>query len=788
MKRILFWKAAILATTVVLAYGPVFKAGFIWDDDDYVTHNATLNNLSGLKQIWTVPGATPQYYPVTFTSFWIEHSAWGLNPVGYHVVNVLLHVANAFLVWRLLAGLGISGAWIAALLFGLHPIHVESVAWITERKNTLSAFFYLLAALAYFRSKPLGMAAHGRLNWRWYGLTMALFALALLSKTVTCSLPAALLLVQWWHARRLRSSDVLPLLPLFALGAVAAMITVKMEHHVVLAVGADWDFSFLQRLLIASKALWFYAAKLIAPIGLCFIYPRTLPMPGNLLAWTAPLGLIAVFVLLWRRRSTWGCGTLTAVLFFAGTLFPALGFINIYPMRYTFVADHYAYLATIGPFALVGAFAAQWGTWIRPVFLRNVGLMALSAMLATLTWQHARVFHDPETLWRATIAQNPTAWMAHNNLGLLLYQRKDMEEAVTHYQEAYRIKPDAPEVLTNLGNWQADLGNLAQAEAWHRKALASREDFPTAWYNLGNVLADRGLLSDAETAYRRALQLRPAYPEALSNLAKAYSRRGKREEALALYQRALQIEPHNAVTLNNIAHVLLQLNRFADSLKASDQAVALDAQIAVAHHNRALALQRLGRAAQATEAFAHAEKIDPNSVLLLVDYGTWSMQQKGYAEAVRLFERALESRPDSITLLYALGVAQAAQGQLVKALDLFDSVLKQDENFVPALNSAAWLVATHEGFDDTALLKAEDEANRAVTRSERRDASILSTLAAVHAARGNFTQAVALSDEALTLLRETSGAASRVADMEARRALYAAGKPYREDAASATTR
>jgi hypothetical protein len=266
--------ALALLVLVLLAYTPALDAGFVWDDDDYVTANVTLRSVTGLARIWVEPGAVPQYYPMAFTSLWLDYRLWGMRPFGYHLVNVLLHGLNAVLLWRLLVMLAVPGAWLAAAVFAVHPVHVESVAWVTERKNVLSGAFYLGAFLAYLRFAPPGGRGAGPVAWRAYAAALALFVLAMLSKTVTCTLPAALLIVLWWKRPRLAARDVLPLLPFFALGLGLSLVTIWMEKHHVGAQGADWALSAVDRCLIAARALWFYLGKLVWPAPLVFNYPR----------------------------------------------------------------------------------------------------------------------------------------------------------------------------------------------------------------------------------------------------------------------------------------------------------------------------------------------------------------------------------------------------------------------------------------------------------------------------------------------------------------------------------
>jgi hypothetical protein len=265
-----------------VAYLPATRGDFIWDDDAYVQNNETLRSGDGLRRIWLEIGATDQYYPLVHTTFWLEYRVWQLSPAGYRGVNILLHVVSVVLLWRLLRRLSVPGAWVAAALFGLHPVHVESVAWITERKNVLSGVFYLAAAFLYLRSalptgdrpgdRPprrgvAGEGAGGGVPRPVYVASLLLFACALLSKTVTASLPAALLLVLWWKRGRIGWGDARSLLPFFALGVALGSITIWMERHEVGAVGPEWDLSPVERLLIAGRALWFTPSPSSIPAG-----------------------------------------------------------------------------------------------------------------------------------------------------------------------------------------------------------------------------------------------------------------------------------------------------------------------------------------------------------------------------------------------------------------------------------------------------------------------------------------------------------------------------------------
>jgi len=507
--------AAALVALTALAYAPVLHAGFVWDDDLHVTGNAALRTWHGLVRIWLEPGTILQYYPLTHSAWWLQYHVWGFVPVGYHVVNVVLHAASAVVLWRVLLDLGLPGAWTAAAVFALHPVHVESVAWVSELKNVQSGLFYLLAALAYLRwALPEDAAPRTRL----YAFSFVFFSCALLSKTVTCTLPVVLALVLWWKTGGLSRRRALGLVPLAIVGAIAAFVTAWMERHYVGAAGAEWTLSFPARCLVAGRALWFYAAKLVWPAGLSFVYTRWTIDPRVWWQWTFPLAAVIVVALLAVLARRGARGPLVAALVFIVTLVPALGFIDLYPMRYSFVADHFQYLASIALIVPVVAAGTVTIRRVAPDALSPVAAVLVGA-LAVFVWRQARVYETPETLWRATLARNPSAWMAHNNLGLVLEQSKRLDEAAEHFREATRLRPAYPEAIYNLGNVLAAEGRLAEAAQQYERALRLDDRFAVVHNNLGNVLVMLGRVAEGRQHYVRALQLDPSYTAARENLA-----------------------------------------------------------------------------------------------------------------------------------------------------------------------------------------------------------------------------------------------------------------------------
>ena len=467
------------------AYFPAIKGAYIWDDDNYITNNHTLKTVQGLKDIWLKPSAIPQYYPLVHTTFWIEYRLWKLNPMGYHIVNVLLHIATAILTWIVLKQLGTRNAWIIACAFAIHPVHVESVAWVTERKNVLSAFFYLLSLIAFIRfidQNTINMPDKRR-NYRFYFISLFFYLCALLSKTVTCTLPIVILIILWWRVNFPGKQSIAYLTPFLVIGAILGMVTIYLEKYHVGAVGNDWDISFLGRCTIAGRALWFYFGKVLWPEGLTFIYPR---WEITTFFWQDGLyliGFLIIYLVLFFNRRRLGKGPFAALTIFVVTLFPALSFFNVYPMRYSFVADHFQYLASIpilcfiiSSFSMVTpiieTILRQFRDSLRLFRLLQMGIFAcVIGVLSFMTWERCHVFQNAETLWLDTIAKNPKAWMAHNNLGLIYARKNRSQEAIYHYNKAIGLRPNHTSAYNNAAMEWEKLGNYSQAKTYFAKAL-----------------------------------------------------------------------------------------------------------------------------------------------------------------------------------------------------------------------------------------------------------------------------------------------------------------------------
>ncbi len=565
-----------LVTAVLVTYLPALRAGFVWNDDTYITDNPTLDGAWGLKQVWTNPRANEQYYPLVFTTFWVEKLLFGLDPTPYHVVNVLLHAAAALLLWRLLRRLELPGGWFAAALFALHPVCVESVAWIAERKNTLSLVLTLLAALTYLRwLEARAAAAEGssrkkkHVTPRWYlrpGVlylgVLLLLALALFAKTTASLLAPVLLVLVWWRKGRLRAEDVWPTVPLFLVGAALAWHTAWLEKTMVRASGADWSLGLLGRLVLAGRATVFYLGKLLWPADLMFIYPRFVVDPTQLWQWLPVLAVAGVVISLLLLRRRLGRGPLAGALLLVGVLFPALGFFNVYAMRFSWVADHFAYQAVAVGAAVLAAGAAGLAAG-KPPLVRNVATgcgVAVLLVLATLSYRHARAFHDEDTLWRTTLAANPSCFMCHVNYGHLLYGKGRVAEAVEHFEASLRLKPDNVPALLNLA--RADEEALRYADAARRleAALAFEPTNSAVLVNLGTVYTKDGRYGEAVGAFEEAL--RNSSPDdylAHNGLGVALVRQGQVLEAARHFREAVRLRPDYAPARANLERALALL-------------------------------------------------------------------------------------------------------------------------------------------------------------------------------------------------------------------------------------
>jgi tetratricopeptide (TPR) repeat protein len=667
--------ALLLVAGTIIAYLPVWHAGVIWDDESLVINNPLIHRLDGLSQFWfsTQP---VDYYPVTSTMLWVEWRLWGAGPMGYHVVNVLLHACSAVVLWRVLQWLKLPGAWLAAALFAVHPVNVESVAWIVQRKNVLAMFFFLVSLLWYLRFDPASVPANSteptalRLQWRWYWFSLAAFLLALLSKTAVAPLPLVLLGLAWWRHGAVSRRDLWRSLPFFAMAVAVGLVSFWFQSH--RAIGSDIvrTDSFWARLAGAGWAVWFYLYKAALPLHLNAIYPRWQIDGGQWWSYLPGLLWIAVLLGCWRFRRAWGRGPLFSLGYFVVMLLPVLGFLDIGFMLVSLVADHWQYFAIIGPLSLAAAAITRSSPGTKAVALGG----ALLLVLGGLSWRQCESYADPGTFWRAALAANPNSWLAHNNLGNDLFERGQVDEAMAHYKRAVELEPRYATAHYNLGGVLRQKGQLDEAIAQFRKALEIQPAYSMAHYNLGEALREKGEVDQAIAHYQRALEIHPDYAEAHNSLGNALLRKGQMDGALVHLRKALEIHPDRAEDHNNLANVLWHKGQVQEAIAHYQKALEIRPAYALAHYNLGQLLQQEGQVREAVTHFQKALEIQPdfapacNSLAWVLATSPDASVRDG-ARAIELSEAAQRSsRGNNPTFIATLAAAYAEAGRFPEAI------------------------------------------------------------------------------------------------------------------------
>ena len=513
--------AAVLITVTFLVYQPAWNGKPLLDDNDHMANTPQLRSFQGLSDLWFAPHTTRQYHPLLDTVYWLEDKLWGQSVLGYHLLSIAMHAVSALLLFAILRRLKIPGAWLAAAVFALHPVHVESVAWMVELKNTLSGSFFFAALLAYLQFDEKRTA-------KWYTLVVVLFTMGVLVKAIVATLPAVVLLIFWWQRGKLEwKRDVRPLIPFLVLGVAAGIFTAWMERALSGAEGEEFEFSAFDRILIAGRAFWFYIGKLFWPTRLSLIYPRWKIDSAVWWQYLFPLSTLCLAVLLWMLRQRWR-GLFASFVFFVVLVAPFLGFFNVNFFRFSFVADHFQYLpslAVITPAAAGAALCARRVKgWER--LMAYLLCAVLLAVLAKMSWQQAHAYRDADTCYRSVIEKNPTSWEAHLNIGAELFKKGALDEAIFHFRRILELRPDYP--------------------------LAAKR----AYIGLGNTFLKRGQWDEAIAYIRKSLQVDPNYAPAHAALGSALHRIGKLRESIEQNEIALRIRPKSASFQSNLAWIL----------------------------------------------------------------------------------------------------------------------------------------------------------------------------------------------------------------------------------------
>ena len=595
----------LLVLAVLLVYQPVWYAGYIWDDDAVVTNNPVIIGPLGLKEIWTTSAA--DICPLTLTTFWLEHQLWGATALPYHLVNVFLHAACAVLLWRVLRALCIPGAFIGAAMWALHPVQVESVAWISEMKNTESGLFYLLAILFFLRDIRV---PNGTIN---YALTLVFAGLAMASKSSTVILPVIFCLCAWWLEGRWNWRSVIKTAPIFLM-SIAAGIVSMWTQQIQGASDALWLRSLPERLAGAGDGVWFYLGKLLWPYPLLTLYPRWHFDLGDLFSYFPLLAVFGVLALLWCFRNSWARPWLFAFAYFVVALLPVLGLLNNYIFRYATVFDHFQYLASMGPLSLVGAGMIRFAERFLP---EKAGLQKVAATIAllvpaTLSWNQARVYESSMTLWEHTLAGNPNSAEAYNDLGILLEQNGETDKAITYYEKALDVDPNHPEAHYNLGLTYSRQGRVDEAIAEYQKAVDLYPDYPNAQNNLAILLVQKGRLDDAISHCQKVVEYNPDDAQAHATLAVILAQEGRTQEAQAQFQATLKVAPNDAEVHGNFGTFLSNQGRFDEAIVELQKSLKISPATAQVHNSLGYALMQKGQVDAAIEEFQQALSLQPD--------------------------------------------------------------------------------------------------------------------------------------------------------------------------------
>jgi len=656
--RLNWFGGLILLLAVIAAYQPVWYAGFVWDDAAHVTANPCIVGPLGLKEIWTTQAAS--ICPLVLTTFWAEHALWGLRPLPYHLVTVFMHGGCAILLWQVLRRLQVPGAWLGAALWALHPLQVESVAWITEMKNTQSCLFYLLAILFYLKWRE----KRDR-DWN-YALTVFCAALAMASKTSTVVLPVVLALCAWWLESRWNWRNLTRLAPILAMSVVAGALTLWPHPSPTATIAeSSGAGSWPERVARSGDVIWFYLGKLVWPHPLIAVYPRWQIDAGRWISYLPLLAVIGVLFILWLKRESWGRSYFFALSYFLVVVLPFLGLIDQSFWRFSFVEDHLTYLAGMGPLALLGAgFARLWHVaasekWWVPASL-CAGLLVL---LGTLSWQRTWVFRNEETLWTDTLAKNPDCWLACNNLGVAYFQMGRADEAIAQYEKALQIKPGYAEADKNLGVAYFQTGRVDQAIEFYQAALKIDPRDAEAYNKRAMAFAQKGQPDKAIADCQKALELRPGYVEAYNNLGIVLFQTGQTGEAIAQYQKALAIDPADAEAHNNLAVALFNFGRTDEAIKEYQKALTLWPDYAEAYKNLGISLAKMGKTDEAIAQYQKALAINPGYAEAYNNLGVAYFHKGQLGKAIILFQKAVRLQPDYANAQNNLNQAMAVLRQ-----------------------------------------------------------------------------------------------------------------------------
>jgi len=680
---------AIIIILCAIIYVPSLQNGFIWDDNHYVYKNPLVQRMDGLKRIW-FRRETPQYYPIVFTTFWTEHKLWGLNPFGYHFVNMLLHMTNALLLFQVIRKIYPRGAFPVALLFAIHPIQVETVAWISELKNLLSLCFFLLAMLSYLQFDLSKKFTH-------YLRTLGLFVCALLSKSISVCFVFVPIIYKWWRNGKISWREIRVSMPFFFIGLLSGVNTIYWEMHKVGAKGHEFGLTFLERLILAGRILLFYPYKICFPFEFIFFYPRWEVDVTQWWQWVFLVISIMVFLSFFYLRNTIGRGAFALSSFYFISIFPALGFINVYPMVYSFVADHFSYLS-LPPLLLLlcgsviflfdkitpqkSLLAEKFSRYRGFIFLflaiPAIAYMCLKSMDLT------RIYKDQFTLWEYLIHKNPSLSASYINLGNLYYEKGDNDKAISLYRKAIELDPDNPTACYDLGNVYMEFGMYEKAVFLFKQTTVSDLRQPSVYNNLGLSYIHLGRSEEAMKQFGIAIEIDPHYKKAFINLIKLIKER--RETSAWPESEDSEYIAEQVRFLNDLGVIEGKAGDIRAAIALFNEALAIDPDHVETCNNLGYAYYRIGNNDRAEEYFKTALEIDPDNEQARVYLG--HIKKRGAPSA----EEAKEglSVPEKVELLNKTGVEKGKAGDFDGAISSFKEAVELDPNYAESYNSLGY--------------------------------------------------------------------------------------------------
>jgi tetratricopeptide (TPR) repeat protein len=773
-----------LAAAVWLVFGQTLRHEFVnYDDNLYVYENpAVTSGLTWPGTIWAFTRThASNWHPLTWLTHMLDCQLYGVKPAGHHFTNVLLHAATAislFLVLRRMTGALWPSAFVAAL-FALHPLRVESVAWVSERKDVLSGFFFVLTIAAYvrFARSPFSVAR--------YLTVVGVFGLGLMCKPMLVTLPFVLLLLDYWPLKRFSSARFARLLlekiPLLALGIAAGVITMLAQDKAMISLQG---LPVHIRLGNAAVSYAAYLGQMIRPVNLVVLYP--LPVDG-LPAWqvAAAVGLLLFLsAVAWRQRSRHPY-LLAGWFWYLGMLVPVIGLVQVGAQAR---ADRYTYLPQIGLYLAIVWWIAEWcvANSRRRTVWAAAGTVAL-AVLGTCAWNQTRYWRNSEVLWRHALAHTSHNYVADLNLGMALFDLGRVDEALEHCKRADYTDPAAVMAYNNYGNALQLKGRRDDARMFFERALQIDPNFPATHNHLAVVLAESGRTADAIAHFEKAIALKPDYADAEGNLARLLAVTGRTSEAIAHYRKAIALDPRHFLSHYELGGELLKSGQASEALQSLQRAMELKPNDAEACSALGDALAQLGRRDEAVTRYEKALALNPRLPEAHAKLGVLLWQSGRPTEALTHLQRAIELRPHDASTLVNLGFLLAQQHRTADAIARFEQAL-QDEKALTATeligvyNALAWVFATSP---DPSLRNgngAIELAERANQLSRGNNPAVLDTLAAAYAEAEEFDRAVQVAQSGIDRAR-AAGRDTLARQIEQHLNLYQNRRPFRDEPA-----